>query len=112
MIRNERQYRSTLHQRQMLAGPSTTSPAAAFPYLQARPDQAPGDRAAQIVELERASLVGQLAELDAQVRGIDDFERVSSPLLVCPPLATCPMPWCALASLPDCRSASSPSGWA
>src|SRR5258708_2193179 len=39
MIRNERQYRP-----------------------------APGDRAAQIAELQRASLVGQLAELDAQVR--------------------------------------------
>jgi transcriptional regulator with XRE-family HTH domain len=68
MIRNERQYRTTLRQRQMLAeslgelaGRSISPPAG-----QGSP--APGDHATQIVELQRASLVGQLAELDAQVR--------------------------------------------
>ncbi len=64
MIRNERQYRTTLRQRQMLAealddlaGRSISSKG-----------REPADQAAQIIELERASLVGQLAELDAQVR--------------------------------------------
>jgi len=66
MIRNERQYRTTLRQRQMLAealddlaGRSTSLPGRSGPDT--------SDQAMQIVELERASLVGQLTELDAQV---------------------------------------------
>jgi transcriptional regulator with XRE-family HTH domain len=68
MIRNERQYRTTVRQRQMLAealdelegsislsGGQSSSPV-------------PRDRAAQIVELQRASLLGQLADLSNQVR--------------------------------------------
>lgn len=67
MIRNERQYRTTLRQRQMLAEAlddvigrsSTLSPSLT--------GSEPGDQTAQIVTLERASLAGQLAELEAQV---------------------------------------------
>jgi transcriptional regulator with XRE-family HTH domain len=67
MIRNERQYRTTLRQRQMLAdaleeltGDSTSQAA-----VESSPST--GDHAALVAELRRASLVGQLAELDAQV---------------------------------------------
>ena len=67
MIRNERQYRTTLRQRQMLAEAldDLAGRSISLPTSPTGPE--PGDRAAQIVELERASLVGQLAELDAQV---------------------------------------------
>jgi hypothetical protein len=67
MIRNERQYRTTLRQRQMLAVAldELSGRSISLPPSFASPE--PTDRAAQIVELERASLLGQLADLDAQV---------------------------------------------
>jgi transcriptional regulator with XRE-family HTH domain len=68
MIRNERQYRTTLRQRQMLAEAldELEDSSISLPVGQSSP--VPRDRAAQIVELQRASLVGELADLDTQVR--------------------------------------------
>ncbi len=67
MIRNERQYRTTSRQRQLLAD--------AFDALLAKqsnsllPANQPQDDQAELrAELERASLTGQIADLDAQLR--------------------------------------------
>ncbi|MGH3631409.1 MAG: helix-turn-helix domain-containing protein [Sciscionella sp.] len=67
MIRNERQYRTTQHQRRLLAE--------ALDELLNRGDalslvdhEEQGDRDAQILTLQRASIAGQLADLDEQLR--------------------------------------------
>jgi transcriptional regulator with XRE-family HTH domain len=67
MIRNERQYRTTLRQRQMLAEALDGLATRGLPLLANPAGSEPDARASQIMELERASLVGQLADLDAQV---------------------------------------------
>ncbi len=91
MIRNERQYRTTLRQRQMLAEAldDLAGRSISLPLSSIGPE--PADRAAQIVELERASLVGQLVELDAQVH---EYEQLRAGQL-----ATARVP--SLADLPD-----------
>jgi transcriptional regulator with XRE-family HTH domain len=67
MIRNERQYRITVHQRKLLADAldalvlSTTDAVA----------RDLSDQTALKTELERASLTGQIAELDTQLREYD-----------------------------------------
>jgi transcriptional regulator with XRE-family HTH domain len=68
MIRNERQYRTTLRQRQMLAAALDDLAGGTMTELSGQIVQNAQDRATQIMELQRASLVGQLAELDAQVQ--------------------------------------------
>jgi transcriptional regulator with XRE-family HTH domain len=73
MIRNERQYRTTLRQRKMLAEALDDLAGRSISLHSGQLGPEPGGRAAQIVGLERASLVGQLAELDAQVL---DYEQL------------------------------------
>lgn len=71
MIRNERQYRITVLQRKHLAealDALTLSPADVVA-------QDLSDQAELKAELERASLTGQIAELDAQLR---EFEALST----------------------------------
>jgi transcriptional regulator with XRE-family HTH domain len=67
MIRNERQYRTTVRQRRMLAGAldELASPSDA---LTSNREREPVERGAQILALQRASLAGQLADLDAQLQ--------------------------------------------
>lgn len=73
MIRNERQYRTTLRQRQMLAEAldELAGRSMSIPVPEVR--QVPADRNAQIAELQRASLAGQLADLDAQVSEYEEL---------------------------------------
>lgn len=73
MIRNERQYRTTLRQRQMLAEAldELAGHSMSIPVTEVR--QGPADRNAQIAELQRASLAGQLADLDAQVSEYEEL---------------------------------------
>jgi transcriptional regulator with XRE-family HTH domain len=66
MIRNERQYRTTLRQRQMLADALGKLGEGGM-LLPAGEGGPVVDDQAQIRELQRASLIGQLAELDAQL---------------------------------------------
>src|SRR5216683_1297473 len=91
MIRNERQYRTTLRQRQMLAKTLDALGASSISLPAGPGSPEPGDRAAQVVGLQRASLVGQLAELDAQLR---EYEQLRAGQL-----ATARVP--SLADLPD-----------
>ncbi len=91
MIRNERQYRTTLRQRQMLAEALDELASHIVPVPPSPAGPEPGDRAAQIVELERASLLGQLAVLDSQV---SEYEQLRAGQL-----ATARVP--SLAELPD-----------
>ena len=111
MIRNERQYRTTLRQRQMLAEAldELTGRSISLPPSSSSPE--PADRAAQIVELERASLLGQLADLDAQVREYEQLRAASLQPLVSLPSQIFPTRWYALASLPGCPSVTLPGGW-
>lgn len=67
MIRNERQYRTTLRQRQMLAEALDDLLGRSIPLSSGQTRSKADDQATQIMELQRASLVGQLAELDTQV---------------------------------------------
>lgn len=73
MIRNERQYRTTQRQRQMLAEALDDLANRGVSLLPNSVGPEPNDQAAKIVELERASLVGQLAELDAQVHEYEEL---------------------------------------
>ncbi|NUP01460.1 MAG: helix-turn-helix transcriptional regulator, partial [Nonomuraea sp.] len=68
MIRNERQYHTTMRKRQMLAEAlEELSRSSGLPSVSwDTPDQV--DREAFIVELQQASLVGQLADLDAELQ--------------------------------------------
>ena len=91
MIRNERQYRTTLRQRQMLAEALDKLGGRSISLPPSSTGPEPADRAAQIVELERASLLGQLSDLDAQVR---EYEQLRAGQL-----ATARVP--SLADLPD-----------
>jgi transcriptional regulator with XRE-family HTH domain len=91
MIRNERQYRTTLRQRQMLAVALDELSGRSISLFPSFASPEPADRAAQIVELERASLLGQLADLDAQVA---EYEQLRAGQL-----ATARVP--SLADLPD-----------
>src|SRR5579863_5074451 len=68
MIRNERQYRTTLRQRQMLAEALDELEGSSISLPARQSSSVPGDRASQILELRRASLIGQLADLSTQVR--------------------------------------------
>ncbi len=68
MIRNERQYRATLRQRQLLAAALDELSGHGESVASGMTGPIPSGRDAQIVELQRASLAGQLADLDAQVR--------------------------------------------
>jgi transcriptional regulator with XRE-family HTH domain len=81
MIRNERQYRITVRQRKLLADTLDALPPGATDSV----PLASYDQVELIVELERASLTGQIAELDAQLReyealrdGVIETIRVSS----------------------------------
>jgi transcriptional regulator with XRE-family HTH domain len=67
MIRNERQYRTTLRQRQMLAEALDGLGGRRIPSPSGDARREADDQAAMIIELQRASLVGQLTELDTQV---------------------------------------------
>lgn len=67
MIRNERQYRTTLRQRQMLAEALNELADHGTTLRSVVSGQRPADRDAQILELQRASLAGQLSDLDSQV---------------------------------------------
>jgi transcriptional regulator with XRE-family HTH domain len=75
MIRNERQYRTTLRQRQMLADALEELTGHSISLAAVPSSPSTGDHAAQVAELQRASLVGQLAELDTQVR---EYEQLRS----------------------------------
>jgi transcriptional regulator with XRE-family HTH domain len=74
MIRNERQYRTTLRQRKLLAEALDELDGHSISLTAAPSGPAPADRTAQIAELQRASLVGQLVELDAQVREYEQLQ--------------------------------------
>lgn len=73
MIRNERQYRTTLRQRQMLAEALDGLGGQDIPLPSGEARRDAGDHTTEIMELQRASLVGQLAELDNQVREYDQL---------------------------------------
>lgn len=85
MIRNERQFRTTLRQRQMLAEAldqltdHTASPPSGVSSL------VPAGSDAQILALQRASLAGQLADLDAQVR---EYEQLRDGQVAASPVAS------------------------
>lgn len=91
MIRNERQYRTTMRQRQMLAEALGEILGRSIPLPSGEPGPKADDQAAQIMELQRASLVGQLAELDAQVH---EYEQLRAGQLATARVAT-------LGDLPD-----------
>ena len=67
MIRNERQYRTTVRQRRLLAG-ALDELAGPSGFLTSNGESEPVEHSAQILALQRASLVGQLADLDAQLQ--------------------------------------------
>jgi transcriptional regulator with XRE-family HTH domain/Zn-dependent peptidase ImmA (M78 family) len=66
MIRNERQYRVTIRQRQHLADTLDRLLAEQSDALLAEDD--PQDRSRRLARAARASLAGQIADLDAQIR--------------------------------------------
>lgn len=67
MIRNERQYRTTIRQRQLLADALDALLAEQSSSLLPT-DQSQDDQAELRADLERASLTGQISSLDAQLR--------------------------------------------
>jgi transcriptional regulator with XRE-family HTH domain len=91
MIRNERQYRTTLRQRQMLAEALEDLAGSSIPQLSGQTIPNVHDRATQIKELQRASLIGQLAELDEQVH---EYEQLRAGQLAVARVSS-------LADLPD-----------
>lgn len=91
MIRNERQYRTTLRQRLLLADAldELTTPGTSLAAVSGQ--QARGGSEAQIRELQRASLAGQLADLDAQLH---EYEQLQAGQLAATRVAS-------LSDLPD-----------
>lgn len=75
MIRNERQYRTTLRQRQMLAEALEQLGDRGALLVSEVGGGIRAGRDRQILDLQRASLVGQLADLDAQVH---EYEQLRS----------------------------------
>jgi transcriptional regulator with XRE-family HTH domain len=91
MIRNERQYRTTLRQRQMLAEALDDLGGRRIPSPSGEARREADDQAAMIIELQRASLVGQLTELDTQVH---EYEQLRAGQFAAARVAS-------LADLPD-----------
>ena len=91
MIRNERQYRTTLRQRQMLAEALSGLGGRDIPMPSRGSGPEAHNQAAEITELQRASLVGQLSDLDNQVL---EYEQLRAGQLAVARVAS-------LADLPD-----------
>jgi transcriptional regulator with XRE-family HTH domain/Zn-dependent peptidase ImmA (M78 family) len=91
MIRNERQYRTTLRQRQLLAEALDELTTLGTELPGEVSQRRPAGRDAQVLELQRASLAGQLADLDAQVH---EYEQLRAGQLAATRVAS-------LSELPD-----------